>query len=235
MNPKYILTLAAMFATQSIIASGGEAKSSLVLSANPQVWHRGMTQGGQNIWLTMRYWGDLDGEKLTDEPWGETRIVKEFRHKLRTFKNELDEGMHTIGPIRLNFQGKEYESNLLSVRVLPPPDEFRGIRAYFPIEQLSMGKSVPLIVYEYRDDRESLSEIDLKKTQDYSFSLHGGYSIPYEGPGDSVIWIQMRHFTLSPRSKGTLTITSESFIDLGNEDVVPAVLIVTQDEQGDTE
>ena len=226
-----LLILTAQFAAQVVKASSEGQENSLVLSAKPEVWHIG---DGQSIWLTMRYWGTLDGEKLTDDAWGDTKIVKEFSHQVRTFKNELGEGTHTVGPFRLDFQGREYESNILPVRVLPAPDKFRGIRAYFSTDRASLGKAVQLVVYEYRDDDGSLNEIELKENPGFEVYPHGGYRKKGKSLGDKNVWIQMRYFTLVPRIPGTLSITSESFHALNEKDVIPATLEVSQSEQGGT-
>jgi hypothetical protein len=179
----------------------------------------------------MRYWGDLDGEKLTDEAWGETKVVKEFSHIVRTFENKLPEGSHTIGPFRLDFQGREYESNSLSVRVLPAPGTFRGIRAYFPENRGAVGKNIQLVVYEYRDDEDSLHKINLRENLDFEVYPHGGYIRQDKGHGGRCLWIQMEYFTIVPRSTGTLSITSESFQNLNKKTVIPASLTVLASEK----
>lgn len=200
-------------------------QNELVLRAQPQVWHQ---NDRQNIQLIMRYWGELEGEKLTDEDWASTNTVKEFRHQVRTIQNELQEGEHVIGPFRLGFQGEMYESNSLAVKVIPLVDSFRGIRAYFPVKSSVVGEGIQLVVYEYREREHEMHNLELEESNLYRTFSHGGYTGLKKDADGGDVWVQMRYFTLVPRSVGKLEIHAGSFKGLTNEKIEPVYLTVTE-------
>ena len=220
---QFMLVLATVLFAQMAWSEDDEIKNELVLSARPTVWHVG---DQQSIWLTMRYWGEIKGENLTGKDLGGVKLVKEFHHQVRAFENGLGAGEHVIGPMHINFQGEDYESNSLAVRVIPKVDSYRGVRCFFPKSSGPLGEGVQLVVYEYRDKNSEMHLLELKESPEYEVYPHGGSSVQSEDSEGQPLSLQMNYFTIVPRKKGEITITSTSFKGMADETVDAATFTV---------
>lgn len=211
---KYLFVLCCVLLSASEPkAADTDLKNELVLRARPPVWHFDKSGISQQIELTMRYWGDIKGENFGFEEWGDSKIVKEFHYKLRNFENKLPEGRHTLGPLELNFAGKDYVSNQLEVQVLPPIDSFRGTRAYIIPSECVTDDRVGLVIYQYRKRERELYDLDFRPDIPFKVFGHGGNTSSTTDSNGDKLWYRMRYFTLIFPKAGNYTITEDLLQD----------------------